>query len=142
MNRLSKGISLLLSIILILVFLTIIFSLVLPEFIHACTILVESLRDFASALARCNAVFVQETFAARGDGGQESALRLYKALDRQVFRSFYGRLDVACYTPTDSEAVLAAASCLQSGDILLTLGAGNNRHLAYEIAKERRKALL
>ena len=100
------------------------------------------LRDFASALAHCNAVFVQETFAARGDGGQESALRLYKALDRQVFRSFYGRLDVACYTPTDSEAVLAAASCLQSGDILLTLGAGNNRHLAYEIAKERRKALL
>ena len=46
--RLSKGISLLLAIILILVFLTIIFSLVLPEFIHACTILVESLRDFAS----------------------------------------------------------------------------------------------
>ena len=46
--RFSKGISLLISILLILIFLTLIFSLVLPEFIHACTILVESLRDFAS----------------------------------------------------------------------------------------------
>ena len=48
MLRFSRGLSLLLSVILILIFLAAIFSLVLPEFIHACTILIDSLRNFAS----------------------------------------------------------------------------------------------
>ena len=48
MLRFARGLSLLLSVILILIFLAAIFSLVLPEFIHACTILIDSLRNFAS----------------------------------------------------------------------------------------------
>lgn len=96
------------------------------------------LNDFASALSHCDAVFIQSTFAARGDGGDEAVKDLCKALERKVFRSFYSRLSTVMWTPGDRDAASAAASFLQSGDILLTLGAGDNRKLIDTIASMRK----
>ena len=48
LRKLARPLSLILSVAMILLFLALIFALVIPEFISACTILIDSLRTFAS----------------------------------------------------------------------------------------------
>lgn len=97
------------------------------------------MKDFADALSKADAVFVQDTWAARGDGaGSSDAKELADRLDRKVFRSFYGRLSSVSWTPGDEQAAASAAAFLAPGDILLALGAGDNRKLLPRVAELRR----
>lgn len=94
------------------------------------------MKDFVSALSRCDALFIQPVYAsARQDGAEsDAAWRLYKAVDRRVFRTFYGRLASVSYVHSNEDAACQLASFLQSNDILLSLGAGDNRALLQRIA--------
>ena len=101
------------------------------------------MKDFVSVLSRCDAVFIQGVYASsRGDDDQsDESLRLFKALDRQVFRTFYGRLSSVFYRRSDDEAVESLSAFLEPGDVLVTLGAGDNRKLIGGIAQRRRCGL-
>lgn len=101
------------------------------------------LRGFVNALSRCDAVFMQGVYAsARGDDDcRDESGRLYKALERQVFRTFYGRLATVSYCRSDEDAVASVSAFLTPGDVLVTLGAGDNRKLVGRIAQQRRCGL-
>ena len=74
--------------------------------------------------------------SARADEGKtDSSAKLYENLTRRVFRTFYGRLAVVSYVKSDQEAVSSLSSFLKSGDVLVTLGAGDNRKLIGRIAQ-------
>lgn len=91
---------------------------------------------FVDSLVGCDALFIQDAYASsRNDGG--SSLELYKALDRRVFRSLYTRLGTVVHVKDDEMAVSVLSSFLEDGDILVTLGAGDNRRLIPLIAKRR-----
>ena len=91
---------------------------------------------FVESLVGCDALFIQDAYASsRNDGG--SSLELYKAIDRRVFRSLYTRLGTVVHVKDDEMAVSVLSSFLEDGDILVTLGAGDNRRLIPLIAKRR-----
>lgn len=95
------------------------------------------MKDFVNVLSGFDAVFIQPVYAsARADGGNaDSSAKLYENLTRRVFRTFYGRLAVVSYVKSDQEAVSSLSSFLKSGDVLVTLGAGDNRKLIGRIAQ-------
>lgn len=97
------------------------------------------MKDFVTVLSAFDALFIQNVYSsARSDGGNEVSLQLYKALEKKVFRSFYGRLSSVAYCDSDDDAVMRTASFLIPGDILVTLGAGDNRGLIDRIASAGR----
>lgn len=96
---------------------------------------------FVKSLSLADKVVVQRTFAsARGDGdeGEDSALLLERALERRLFGRMHGRLGAVAYAASDAEAVSLASSWLMEGDILVTMGAGNNRKLSRYIIAQRK----
>lgn len=100
--------------------------------------------DFVKSLATADKVVVQKTYAsARGDSdqGEDTALQLAEALQRKIDRTLYGKLSVVAYAATDDEAVRICASWLMEGDILVTMGAGNNRFLTSRIVFQRKQNL-
>lgn len=87
---------------------------------------------FVKSLSLADAVIVQPTFAsARGDGalGDDSARELASALEKRMERHRFTRLGAVTLVKDDQEAASTAASWLMAGDILVTMGAGNNRFL-------------
>lgn len=97
------------------------------------------MKDFVTVLSAFDALFIQNVYSsARSDGGNEASLQLYKALEKKVFRTFYGRLNSVAYCDSDDEAVMRTASFLIPGDVLVTLGAGDNRALIDRIASAGR----
>ena len=97
------------------------------------------MKDFVTVLSAFDALFIQNVYSsARSDGGNEASLQLYKALEKKVFRTFYGRLNSVAYCDSDDDAVMRTASFLIPGDILVTLGAGDNRALIDRIASAGR----
>ena len=97
------------------------------------------MKDFVTVLSAFDALFIQNVYSsARSDGGNEASLQLYKALEKKVFRTFYGRLNSVAYCDSDDDAVMRTASFLIPGDVLVTLGAGDNRALIDRIASAGR----
>ena len=97
------------------------------------------MKDFVTVLSAFDALFIQNVYSsARSDGGNEVSFQLYKALEKKVFRTFYGRLNSVAYCDSDDDAVMRTASFLIPGDILVTLGAGDNRALIDRIASAGR----
>jgi len=99
---------------------------------------------FVKSLATADKVVVQKTYAsARGDSDQggDAALLLAEALQRKIDRTLYGKLSAVAYAATDDDAVRICASWLMEGDILVTMGAGNNRFLTSRIVSQRKQNL-
>lgn len=96
--------------------------------------------DFVKTLSQADKVIVEETFAsARNDIEQEDqSMILSKKLTQHMFTHPSGTLSAVLHTESDEETVAAAASWLMDGDILVTMGAGNNRFLTQRILKKRK----
>ena len=96
------------------------------------------MKDFVNVLSRADAVFIQDLYSsARSDDDASAADELYRLLDRHLTRTFYGRMGTVARGRGDDEAASRVASCLMPGDVLVTLGAGDNRRLVDKITKFR-----
>lgn len=93
------------------------------------------LKDFAKALSLSNCVIVQTTFSsARNDKSSvDYAKKLSRELDKILFRTFSGTLSISSFAKDSEEAVAIASALLQSGDVCITMGAGDNRKLIDQI---------
>jgi len=98
-------------------------------------------KDFVSALSLCDKVIIQSTYAsARNDKdeGKDSALMLVKGLQDRMLRNFRNQCSASVYAQSEEEAVSLASAWLLSGDLCITMGAGNNRFLIEKIREKRR----
>lgn len=96
------------------------------------------MKDFVNVLSRADAVFIQDLYSsARSDDDASAADELYRLLDRHLTRTFYGRMGTVARVRGDDEAASRVASFLMPGDVLVTLGAGDNRRLVDKITKFR-----
>ena len=93
------------------------------------------MNDFASSLALADCIFVQDVYSsARDDRSKENLSRvLVKNIEKKVFRSLYGKASQVVYLEDNDMASQIIAAALLSGDICITMGAGDNRKLIKRI---------
>ena len=89
------------------------------------------MKEFTSALSLADAVFVQKVYASARDdeSSRDLSHELVRNLEREMFRSLYPRIMHVGEVRSDDEAVSGLSSFLLSGDICITMGAGDNRKL-------------
>ena len=89
------------------------------------------MKEFTSALSLADAVFVQKVYASARDdeSSRDLSHELIRNLEREMFRSLYPRIMHVGEVRSDDEAVSGLSSFLLSGDICITMGAGDNRKL-------------
>ncbi|MGN0907356.1 MAG: glutamate ligase domain-containing protein [Bullifex sp.] len=94
------------------------------------------MKEFVSALSLADAVFLQDIYKSARDDSSSRDLtgELLKGLEKEMFRTLYPRLLHSSRVSSDEEAVTALSSFLLSGDICITMGAGDNRKLIAGIA--------
>ncbi len=100
--------------------------------------------DFVKSLSLADKVVVESTFAsARNDKpvGEDPAKELACVLAKRMERTLYGKLGAVGYAVDDEEAVSISSGWLMEGDILVTMGAGDNRFLTQRIIAQRKKQL-
>lgn len=98
--------------------------------------------EFVTALSFADKLIIQNTYAsARGDGDVQgnSSENLAKALQERMLTHYHIPLQAVIFAKDDEEAIEIANSWLLPGDLCVTMGAGNNRHLADSIRDRRRK---
>lgn len=102
---------------------------------HTATRTKALLKDFASALSLADDVFIQNVYSsARHDEVKENlSLALTKEIEKKVFRSFLSKINQVVYIKDDDSAVDIVSAFLLSGDVCITMGAGNNRKLIKRI---------
>ena len=93
------------------------------------------MNDFVSSLSLADTVFIQDVYSsARGDNSNENlSKQLVKKIEKKMFRSLYSTISQVVYLPCDDMAVRVISSFLLSGDICITMGAGDNRKLIKRI---------
>ena len=93
------------------------------------------MNDFATSLALADCIFVQDVYSsARDDRSKENLSRvLVKNIEKKVFRSLYGKASQVVYLEDNDMASQIIAAALLSGDICITMGAGDNRKLIKRI---------
>ncbi len=96
--------------------------------------------DFVSALSLADRIVVQATYAsARKDVSQggDIAKDLADALSRRMLRSVRTKVQSVIYAEDDVRTAKILSGWLQQGDLCITMGAGNNRALSWNVARLR-----
>ncbi len=94
--------------------------------------------DFLHVFLLFDKLVITKTFAsARMDEEpQDLAKRLVRDLNKKLLKSYKVRLGAAIYVDSDSETPSVAASMVEEGDIVISLGASNNDNLYRQIIKQ------
>jgi UDP-N-acetylmuramate--alanine ligase len=101
------------------------------------------LKDFVLSLCMADRVIMQSCYGSArndntGEGEQDMGEVLSHALGERLMRTTRCRLQACVYARNDEETVAIASNWLQSQDLCITMGAGNNRALTERIAQARR----
>ncbi len=96
-------------------------------------------KEFVEALSSVPILVVQNTYGARSDigCGEDIALTLEKELEKRSFRHFALSQNMVFYSKDLESALAIAKGILQSGDVLVTMGAGDNRKLIDHLLNDR-----
>ena len=95
-------------------------------------------KEFVDALSSVPILVVQNTYGARHDlgDGEDIALTLEKEIEKRSFRHFVLSQNMVFYSKDFSSSLSIAKALLQSGDVLVTMGAGDNRKLIDHLLNE------
>ena len=95
------------------------------------------MNEFVSSLSLADCLFIQDVYSsARKDNSNENlSKQLVKKIEKKMFRSLYSTISQVVYLPSDDMAVRVISSFLLSGDICITMGAGDNRKLIKRIVE-------
>lgn len=98
-------------------------------------------KEFVNVLILFDKLVITKTFAsARMDEDKDNlAKKLVDDLNKKLLKSFKVRLGVAIYVDDISEVKTVAASMVEDGEVVITLGAANNDNLYLDIINEKNK---